>query len=593
MPPKGAQSSVPPRRSGRNTQTEPASRNEEQSTSRTDHATSSTSNSITSYMDPPSLTNVPTQRLDSLRGRGRGRGDGTPAAALKFQPKASARRSKEDRDQQEKAEQRRLQDKAQQQVREARNLAFERGRGRGRANRARAGRGTFNDPARVPSGFLGGPSNEGSSSRGFRYHRGGGTTGRSGSRHATSTGSKQTDGTYIKEEDVAEAYVISDEDEDGGRAPIINVDDLGLLSEDEEGTNPDSEGKDRGSTRLSGRGLRPVRLERRSNLARGLEVNNDATSSLAQSANHKGKNPSEAVTDPSDVMMSKKKSKGKGKDVEAIRAERKWQGVYQDEDDESVTQRVKQEPEEDATMSDDPDADAATHSPIAEGTRTPDDDQPLVNKEVELLKSKTRKPLKTSQQHLKPAVFQSEADRRAWERKAARLAYMVEEFSLAPKETNDGDEPVSDDTEPKDPRGDLAYLFRLPPKLPTLVPPKSSQKGNELKETSRHDPNASNSGPSITEEPQKEPENNNLFFTTETKEGFQGEIGTLTVYESGFSIISWGGMEFETKKEPFSSMLQEVVIVDRDQGITHDIGQVHAELVATPELDWLFEAASS
>ncbi|KAL9579306.1 MAG: hypothetical protein Q9212_005182, partial [Teloschistes hypoglaucus] len=101
--------------------------------------------------------------------------------------------------------------------------------------------------------------------------------------------------------------------------------------------------------------MRPIRIDRHEHVERTIGVNTDASSLTSAELRRRAKARGEAQgslflpdsSDPINDDARKPKGRKKGRDVEFLRDERRWQGVYQDEDDaDDMPVRIKEEPKE-------------------------------------------------------------------------------------------------------------------------------------------------------------------------------------------------------------------------------------------------------
>ena len=319
--------------------------------------------------------------------------------SLKFKPKSNARRSKEEREAFERVEAERL--AARQAAGDTFNTAdrgglYERGRGRGFGDMNRWKNERFN-LSREASGHLGGATiREGTPRRG----RGGwggiagghesGSGGGGGAGGALSDSSnvrvkndarvkpeKDRDGDVVmtsstsnskpkrakvKKEDHVPTYVSSEGelDSDGGKKKK-NIERINLISSDEDDEEEGicrsevARGKEREQTpHIPNNLLRPVRIQRQEHVERSVGVNTDASSltsaelrRMAIERHDTGGSLLQSGDEAAVLTTPKAKMRRKPKDVEFVRDERKWKGVYQDENDKDLTVKVKDEPTDD------------------------------------------------------------------------------------------------------------------------------------------------------------------------------------------------------------------------------------------------------
>ena len=368
------------------------------------------------------------QRLASVLPRGSSNATSSSAgadgseprlASLKFKPKSNARRSKEEREAFERAEAERLaarQAAGDESIVADRGGFYGRGRGRGFGDMNRWKNERFN-LSREASGHLGGATiREGTPRRGRGGWGGiagghesgaGGASAGAGGAHSDSSISrlkneprvkpeKDRDGDVVmtsstsnlkpkrakvKKEIQGATYVSSEGelDSDGGNKKKKNIERINLISSDEDDEDEDfpqsevAKGKQRERTPyIPTNLLRPVRIQRQEHVERSIGVNTDASSLTSAELRRRAIERHEAggsllqTEDVAEIVTSPKpKTRRKPKDVEFVRDERKWKGVYQDEDDKHSTVKVKDEPIDDDQV-------MVTETPIS--SRQPKDD---------------------------------------------------------------------------------------------------------------------------------------------------------------------------------------------------------------------------
>ncbi len=171
--------------------------------------------------------------------------------------------------------------------------------------------------------------------------------------------------TKIKREDQAPTYVSSDEEFDSDGMERMDIERINLVTDDEDSedeSSPVSEiakGKKRerpSQPRLDP--LRPVRIQRQEHVERAVGVDTDASSLTsaelrrrAKERNDRGGSLFLPEEDDAEILHTQKvKSRRKPKDVEFVRNERKWKGVYQDEDDKDRIVKIKDEPKDEGDI---------------------------------------------------------------------------------------------------------------------------------------------------------------------------------------------------------------------------------------------------
>lgn len=319
-------------------------------------------------------------------------------ASLKFKPKSNARRSKEEREAFERAEAERL--AARQAAGDESTVAdrggfYGRGRGRGFGDMNRWQNERFN-LSREASGHLGGATiREGTPRRGrggwsgigggHESGAGGGGAGAGGAHSdssnprfkneprvkperdrdgdvvmTSSTSNSKSKRAKVKKEIQGATYVSSEGelDSDGGNRKKKNIERINLISSDEDDDEEEvfqsevAKGKQRERTpHIPTNFLRPVRIQRQEHVERSIGVNTDASSLTSAELRKRTIERHETggsllqTEDEAEILSTAKpKTRRKPKDVEFVRDERKWKGVYQDEDDKHPPVKVKDEP---------------------------------------------------------------------------------------------------------------------------------------------------------------------------------------------------------------------------------------------------------
>ena len=625
------------------------------------------------------------QRLDSLTKRNAvasSSHSGSPGSrpiALKFQPKFFIRRSKEERQAFEEAEEEKRQARIAADAASARFTGgFQNGRGGGfsrggfqggmsgwRVDRKGAGQAT--------GPLSGGPSNEPAMSE-----KKGRDRGRAGSSirletlealPATTTptrvkkeptakaekeqnaragvtvrASRKTREKKIKIEESGLTSLSSGEEDDDLIGPRINIEYINLVSDESSEAEPSTtNGKERQrSLRPPRWNLKPIRLDRHEHIERHVGVNMDASFMTSAQLRQRAKERADAEgnlflsdEEEDEVAETKsKKPKSKGKDVEFLRDERRWRGVYQDEDDTGKNIGVKDEPRDEDAMA----------VEVAEATvkdlepRPTDEFGPSVpgtsknsterrEREIAVPRRIVKRRRKSIFRDTKP-ILQTEEDRQEWERYEDDVTALGEELgfldtTLGPVSVStdtDGDVEMEEDVggeERHDRRKGLVYLFQFPPIIPCLVPPDEVPEVIEIPASIPASlplapPSQARRNAVQNPEPAIKIEDDNHFHTTkipnalmaEDPAEFCGSVGKLTIYESGHIGISWGDIEHELSKGAEGELLQELVIsevsrVKKEDGREEDegmlvrtgtaMGQMTGGFVVTPNWGSLFE----
>jgi len=549
-----------------------------------------------------------------------------PAATrkpLKVQPKNAGRRSEAERKRIEKEEAARRKTRLAAATAEAaaeeerRRAAYgymtdSRGRGGGRGGsmggEMRGGKGGR-------GGYMGGDKGRGSG----RGRGGGGRFGGDGFSRIKKEGQTDLDGdvkmegggggdfSAVKQEG---GYVSSSDDEARleGRK---NIEYINLSSEEEDDDEYDS--KDRVMHRSGG--LMPVRLKRTAHVDRIVGINTEASSAAAAKIAKQIEarlEDGEASSLQEAMTTTTKQGKARAKDIEYLGAERKWKGVYDENEAANTEVRIKEEPrEDDVTMLEVPDISAAT-------TQTPqpedisDEVKPLIKRSPN--KQRPKAGLK-GPRGKGNTTFQTEEDRREWEIQQRDLEVLQDELgrvnissatlpgasektSAAPAEADEADQ-----------RADNVYIFQLPPILPglaTLPPPRIKPESPTLRKAvpTANGGESSAAGAADGKQEDVDSDMEEEFRRSEARETAirphldAGRAGKLRVYKSGRVTLDWGGASMEVTMGLDAYFLQSAVLTKmaeekEDGGMRHkdefggeamSFGQVRGKFVVTP--DW-------
>ncbi|KAI9698654.1 MAG: hypothetical protein M1836_003764 [Candelina mexicana] len=401
----------------------------------------------------------------------------------------------------------------------------------------------------------------------------------------------------VKAEIDETVYISSDdEEEEKKEGPRMDIEQINLVSDDDGEEDRDtSKGKGRAkSIGTSIGGLKPIRIERRPHAERSVAVNTEASSAVSAQLRQQGTGDAEEgdLSLPSGLRPAsvKRKGKARSKDIEFIKDERRWRGVWQtnDEGEEVI---VKQEPEEaeDVTVMEvEPAALETRMGYSAQNAKPPKltAGDPEIEEEG-ARKPKTRRRRKADLREEKP-ILQTEEDRQEWARYQQDIQLLVDELGLmptaastAPVTTNldpEGDMTMNDTTAPtQEVKDDRLFLFQFPPIIPGLVDTMLKEEPSETNDQSAKAESASaaasghDSGAGTLAKGSKSASNlkadqkSNLKpvpLTADMSYVPKGLAGKLTVHESGRTIISWGGSSLELGRAADSEFLQDVVLVD-------------------------------
>ena len=579
----------------------------------------------------------PVQRLASLNPRAPG-ASGSRPAGLKFQPKSFIRRSKEEREAQEKAEEQRKQ--ARIAAEGASRSSAQRGGQNGRGGARGGGMNRLNQnrySGGQASGALGGSTIGGDSTKkrpGFGGLFGGGF---SGGRSSSVKRETDRDGNVfmggrskIKKEVTRQGYA-SDDDFDDAEGPRVNIEHINLIS-DEDSQEEQPEKPTQHQHKRPGRdanvhvsGLKPVRIDRHEHVERSVGVNTEASSTTMADVRRKAKERALAEgglflsdDDAEAGKSSKSKGKGKAKDVEFVKDERKWQGVYPEDEDIYNIPKIKEEPQDDTEpmVIDDtlPTETPTTTTVEAPSQTTP----PKASRKVEQPPSRRKvRVRRTSRGKTPKPVLQTAEDRQEWERYQEDLYILSEELgtlsttkapAITVDSTNAGEDGGKADAEArpeakKDRKQGLVYLFQLPPIIPSLItpaekeeaeaaaakkpspPPEKPEKPEKKALSSSVGPPSNPFSAAHKTEPLIKPDPDSKFSLTSAAPNkiSLGKAGKLTVLGSGNVKATWGGVGMEVGRGGDGGILQEVIFWQEGKKRAEAMGQVAGGFVGVPQ----------
>lgn len=550
-----------------------------------------------------------------------------PKPLLKFQPKSALRRSKEERDAAEKAQAERAQSKLAADAKASAaaggpdGLQGRGGRGGGRGI-GRPDRDRF--IGSQASGHLGGSTVGEDGGRKAKVIRAGFRGGTSEPSRFSARAKKDlvpklerdaaanfvTSGSshhraLVKEETLGPGYASSDDEPDIAEGPRVNIEHINLVSDHETDGNGVKKSNKlpgriiSGDTKFPGLSLKPIRIDRHEHIERTMVGNMEPSSLTSAELRRRAQERSAAegglfVSD--DVqetgMGHIAKGKSKVKDVEFVRDERRWKGVYQEEEGETEP-RIKEEPhDEDNQMMFD-DVEPVTHlgdgrSPTAVEETIPHDVAAPAGHPPRPDRNHpgASKPEQSKRLKLKKPIFQTEEDRQEWNRYEEELEFLRTELgnklpgslratATQPVDGEEVDQITDESTNLPDPKEGQVYLFQIPgiaPQLLTIAQNESRLKAQTEREKDASNPSAPDPEDVLSDQRTTNPSD---IATAINPPRTPGKIGTLRVYDSGKVKIEWGnggGASMELRRGFRSSMLQEVVMTnfERTAGKTEE-----------------------
>lgn len=408
---------------------------------------------------------------------------------------------------------------------------------------------------------------------------------------------------FVKEE------ASSDDEPDIAEGPRVNIEHINLISDDESvKEDPQEISQHQGrlvrtDKKPHGVNLRPVRVDRHEHVERAIggstDLSNLTSAELRRRAQQRQDTEGSLFIsdDYSDTGLVKStKGKSKAKDVEFVRDERRWKGVYQDEEGDGEP-NIKEEPREnDNRMA----VDQVEPVTSLEDYHSSARGEEIIGHEVatdvgrsEIKKTNdpiASKPQQSKRLKVKNTVFQTEEDHEEWNRYEEELEFLREELGTARlgfdrsaatlTDNEDGINPITDDsTSLPDRKEGHVYLFQIPPIAPQLLTmaenDKRLQAQAERKNDATHASEPSKTSGSTKSKPDLEDgllngrtTNAADVATTTNPPCTPGKVGTLRVYESGRVKIEWGnagGASMELRRGFRSSMLQEVIMTNLEE----------------------------
>ncbi|MCJ1231061.1 hypothetical protein MMC12_007736 [Toensbergia leucococca] len=582
----------------------------------------------------------PVQRLASLYPRSSpnsssivsaSREAGDRPIGLKFQPKSFIRRSKEERDAQVRAEEERRQARLAANPIPSTSIGGRgslRGRGRGRGDSSRDVPKGHTGPWRFEriggsqaSGVLGGSTVYGDGEKRGRGARGGSRLAGSSAPSTSETtraastrvkrepalkSEKDKDGDIemaeprgrrlpeVKREDQESAYVSSEEEPDPAEGPRVNIEHINLVSdEDTEESPEETKGKEHEkAANHPGRTLKPVRIDRHEHVERAINVNTDASSLTSAELRKRAKERNEAQgslflpqeEESKAVEKPRAKGRARAKEVEFVRDERRWKGVYQDEDMEDEA-TIKQEP-----MDDDHDAmvvDSSEFTNQVSATldtemtselvttntpREPRDDDLLIDPIQHSPPIYIFRDSVPSTKHIKEdkGLLDLE-DLNADKFELLISGSLSTDANTVPLPTNRNlgvaNHPkVKHNTKPPSQQKEdgHVYLFQFPPLIPTLTftPRKDipMQQSQPLKSAPPQHPDPIIIKPDSDDAPTSVKIPNALM--AEDTDVAQGNLGALKAKKKARIFTRWGGARMEVGRGVEGGMLREIVVLD-------------------------------
>ena len=413
-------------------------------------------------------------------------------------------------------------------------------------------------------------------------------------------------GTRVKIEDQGAMYISSDDEEHENEGPRMNIEQINLVSDedpDEEMTSNKGKGRARES-KIPGWVLKPIRIDRKEHIERAVGVNIEASSQtsaeLRKRAKERGDN-GDSLFVPMDeegprADKTKKKGKQKMNDVEFLRDERKWKGVYQDDKDLVEGAKIKTEPTEDDDMAIDITSTniAATANAAKDTETAPSPAAPVPENAEPSITPVPKKRRNFKFKDTKP-ILQTEEDRQEWARHEEDVRFLDQELRLMdtgptalPLSTTTDEEGKSSQEERalktnNEQKEGRIYLVQLPPIVPALtdaiIKAESSPVPNDVPlpaQTPIIPPNPSRQPSTPATAPKKTPIKRDPSpppqpqLHTPSLTPTPGLLGTLKLKQSGRVLLSWGDASLELVRGADTEFLQDVVLANARKVVSVD-----------------------
>ncbi len=391
---------------------------------------------------------------------------------------------------------------------------------------------------------------------------------------------------------------LSSDPEERSEIPRKNVDFISLISDDDE-----ENGQRTSSNQMPGSKspvLAPIRITRKDHVEKAAAVNVQPGPSKHTEARRKTEESGDDLTQGAEgsAVHNARTTRSKVRDVEVVRTERKWKGVYV-EDDEEGGVSIKKEPRDDLI-------DLTEVPPTA----TPDTTAPE-HQQAEPSPDKGKRTSGAAKSRRKnpglydtKPVFQTEEDMQEWHRNELELEVLKGELIQSepgpPSAADAINETGLRENEAADKRADHVYLFQFPPIVPDLSIAKSHLKiepGSPSQSRALLPSDQTTAPPPGANEPIKVEDDEEHLGSKDhicRPNLASGRAGKLRVHESGRVTLSWGGTSLELSMGTNAHFLQDTVLTSitpeaervsaDDAGEAISFGQIRGKFVITP--DW-------
>ncbi|KAI9667529.1 MAG: hypothetical protein M1821_000345 [Bathelium mastoideum] len=369
----------------------------------------------------------------------------------------------------------------------------------------------------------------------------------------------EDDGGYISSGD--------DTENEGLRRDVNLIEHIDLVSDEADGSDtPGSKSRD---ARQLTRALHPVRLPRRDHLAQDAVVKREPSPEPATHSDLAEQMKGNITNGAGEEEPSRRRGNTKGKDVEFVRNERRWQGVYLDED---MDASVKQEPSDEAV-------DLTSVPPPTVSEQIPKD-----------LPSSPERKKKDGKDATKPRISKSKSsfhtiqDEEEYEREQQDRQTLMQEL---------GQRSILGEATSPEIRDGRVYVFQFPPVIPDLIRSDLEVKQEQSSAEQHGSKDHSAAGSRTDKKPVKSEDADASDARRQSSSQpalSAGIAGKLRVHESGRTTLNWGGTSMELSMGSRLTYLQEVLVIKGlDEEGTSDkeafgLGSVRGKFIVTP--DW-------
>ena len=415
---------------------------------------------------------------------------------------------------------------------------------------------------------------------------------------------------------------ISSDQEDEVEGPKQDIDFINLVSSGDDEEQIGADGKSVASrVKMKSPGLAPIRIQRREHVPQDLIIKEESGERSRSNRESSRRNKSRLSTSG--------KGKARAKDVEVVKSESTWKGVYVDDDD---GVKIKSEAPEDDTIAVDDIPETRSDGEAQEEPEKEKEEvakeqraQPPQQKSSSSSPEKSKDTNKTVKQRYRKHSFRdtkgmlyTAEDRQEWSRHQESLKVLRDELGqldLAQQATDaEGDVRMGEASSPyRDKKSDRVYLFQFPSVMPGLTVAAEDGKTMNPANDSLESPDTTATaqmqtetapGPAALDQEGVKVEDDDGKEASSSKERSalwppmaSGKAGKLRVHESGRATLSWGGTSFEIAMGTDAHFLQDVVLArmpsqqqqpgghtQDEEGVAMAMGQIRGKFVVTP--DW-------